>query len=67
MGKIHRNRITQKYNNQEIFAFNQSRIKESKFILLLDQPKGEKERKTGKRKKNIKVMFKIQVIKDSNF
>ena len=28
MGKIHRNHITQKYNNQEIFAFNQSGITE---------------------------------------
>lgn len=48
MGKIHRNHITQKYNNQEIFAFNQSGIEESRFILLLDQPRGKKKEKQRK-------------------
>lgn len=52
MGKIHRNHITQKYNNQEIFAFNQKWDPKRVGLFCLGSTK-EKEEKTEKRKRNI--------------
>lgn len=59
MGKIHRNHITQNIIARKFLTFLiKFKDRKSRFILLLDQPRGKKKEKQ-KRKKHITVIFKL--------